>query len=62
VDIGGHWGVGGDTAGPKGRPEGGRFLGTLRRRLIFNRSVGSLYICAGAALAGSDTQAISGNR
>jgi homoserine/homoserine lactone efflux protein len=28
----------------------GRFLGTLRRRLIFNRSVGSFYICAGAAL------------
>jgi homoserine/homoserine lactone efflux protein len=40
----------------------GRFLGTLRRRLIFNRSIGSFYIFAGAALAASDTQAISGSR
>ena len=33
----------------------GRLLSSLRRRLIFNRAVGSFYICAGAALAAADS-------
>lgn len=32
----------------------GRLLGTVRRRLAFNRSVGSFYIFAGVGLAASD--------
>ncbi len=33
-----------------------QFLGTARRRLVFNRSVGAFYIFAGMALAASDYQ------
>ena len=34
----------------------GRLLSSARRRLTFNRSVGTLYILAGAGLAASDSQ------
>ena len=40
----------------------GRFLGSLRRRMLFNRGIGSFYICAGAALAATDSQALSAQR
>jgi len=40
----------------------GRFLGTVRRRLVFNRSIGTFYIFAGSALAASDGQPVMGQR
>lgn len=35
----------------------GQLLGTMRRRLAFNRGIGTFYVCAGAGLAFSDAPA-----
>jgi hypothetical protein len=40
----------------------GRLLGTVRRRLTFNRSIGTFYIAAGAVLAASDNLLESSHR
>lgn len=39
-----------------------RLLGTVRRRLVFNRTVGLFYIAMGAGLSLADTQSIQGRQ